>query len=88
MTQTGASWLGAEGAEGTEGAEGAEGAIAPQFFPNLGFLEILMVRWKIFRLLPLVKIKISNFNGKLLNLAPLLNRCHNAPGHNARNILC
>ena len=38
-----------------------------------------MLRWKMSRLLLLVKAKVSNFIGKSLNLAPLLCRCHDAP---------
>ena len=50
---------------------GDRSAMAPPTFS-----EILMLRRKIFRLLLLVEIKVSNFIGKSLNLAPLLYRCH------------
>ena len=50
------------------------------FFDIVQFPEILMLRRKIFVLLLLVKTNFSNFIGKSLNLAPLLYRCHDAPG--------
>ena len=43
-----------------------------QFFKNVGFSDTLMLRRKMFRLLLLVKTKVSNSVGKSLNLAPAL----------------
>jgi len=51
------SWLGA-------------GAMDPQIFEIVGVLEILIFRRKIFRVLLLLRIKVSNFIGKSLILAP------------------
>ena len=45
------------------------------------FLETLMCHWTIIELLLLVKIKVSNFIGKSLNLSPLLCRDHGASGN-------
>ena len=44
--------------------------MAPNFFDIVGFLEILMLCWKIFGLLLLVKIKVLNSIGKSLSLPP------------------
>ena len=43
--------------------------MAPNFLENTGFLEILLLRPKIFGLLLFEKIKFLSFIGKLLNLA-------------------
>ena len=48
-------------------AEGA-GGHAPNFFEIVGFPKILMLQRKLFGILLLVKIKVSNFIGKSLNL--------------------
>ena len=50
--------------------------MAPIFFEIVGFSAVLMFRGKIFGLLVFVKIEVSNFIGKSLNLAPLFCRCH------------
>ena len=41
----------------------------PKFSEIIGYSEILMLRWKIFGLLLLVRTKVLNFIGKSLNLA-------------------
>ena len=43
---------------------------ATMFLEIAGFLEILINSWKMFRLLLLVNIKVSNRIRKSLNLAP------------------
>ena len=48
------------------------GGLTLNFFEVVGFLEISMLRRKIFGLLLLAKIKVSNFIGKSLNSATLL----------------
>ena len=54
------------------------GANVPIFFEIVRVLEILMLHWKIFRLLLLVKIKVTNFIENSSNLAPSFYRCHGA----------
>ena len=48
----------------------AVGANVPMFFEIVRVLEILMLHWKIFRLLLLVKIKVTNFIENSSNLPP------------------
>ena len=54
-----------------------QGAMSHKFFEIVGFSETFMFCRKMFGLLMLVKIKVSNVIGKLLSL-PLLYRCHDA----------
>ena len=51
-------------------AGGTERVMAPNFFKIVEASEILMLHRKIFALLTLVKIKLLNFIGKSLSLAP------------------
>ena len=57
---------------------GGHGGHAPNFVEIIGFSEILIFRRQIYGLLLLVKIEISPFIGKSLNMLCLLYRCHDA----------
>ena len=59
---------------------GSKGAMAPYILKIIEYSEILMCRAKIFRLLVLAKIKVLNYTGKSLNLAPLIYKCHDTSG--------
>ena len=54
------------------GGGGAGGHGPSSFFDIVGVFETLMVSWKTFGLLLLVKVKVLNFIGKSLNLAPYI----------------
>ena len=64
---------------------GAEGTMGSNFFVNVGSSEISTFRRKISGILLLVKIKVSDFVGNYLNLAPLLYRRHDTSRHLQRN---
>ena len=58
---------------------GAGGAMAPRISSKSLDYQKFLLCWKIVVLLQLVKIRVWNFIGKSLNLAPLIYRCHDAP---------
>ena len=66
---------------------GAEGAMAFQLFQNRRIFGNFNVSSENFGLFLLVKIKVSNFIRKSLNLAPLRYRRHETPEMGAKIVI-